>query len=296
MTRDSRMAALALASALILPFLAGCGRTMTMLPDTPERLARGHLYYLDGAGGGGLTNWSGGVKEGLLAAGYDGGAEMFGWETGLGVVADQDAGADYKRARAAEVARRIEEYKKLYPSAPVSLIGLSAGTAVAVFALEALPADAPVDTVVLLGASIGADYDLAQALRRVRNKLYIVTCGRDVVLGFLVPLVGTADRQSVEAAAGLNGFTLPAGATEETRRLYREKVVTIAWTRQLDPTRDCGTHLDNVSMEFIRDHVAPLLRQTKPPASLAPAFRAVIAPAGAETTTNGRPALSPAAD
>lgn len=247
--------------------VAGCGQMQMLLPDDPQRLSYGCLYYLDGAGGGSpLTNWSGGVRDGLAAARYAGAAEMFTWQTGLGAVADQDAGVAYKRAKAAELAARIRDYRKQYPDAPVSLIGLSAGTAVAAFTLEALPADCPVDTVVLLGASIGADYDLTRALRRVRNKLYIITCGKDVVLGFFVPMMGTADRQFGKEAAGLNGFALPAAAPEETRRLYAQKVVTIPWNKALDPTHDCGSHLDNVSKEFIRDHVAPLIMQGKPEA------------------------------
>ena len=240
--------------------LAGCAQTENLLPDTPQRLARGFVCYLDGAGGGGaLLNWSGGVKAGLVAAGYRGAAEMYDWETGMGALVDQDAGLAYKRRQAALVVARVEELVRPYPDTPVSLIGLSAGTAVAVFALEALPADRSVDDVVLLGASIGANYDLTNALRHVRHKLYIITSDKDVVLSFLVPMTGTADRQADETAAGLAGFTLPLGTGEETERLYRQKVVTIHWTTAFERDHDFGRHLDNVNKEFVRDHVAPLL-------------------------------------
>jgi hypothetical protein len=43
------------------------------------------------------------------------------------------------------------------------------------------------------------------------------------------------------------------------RRLYAEKVVAIAWTKELERDGDYGKHFDNVTMEFIRDHVAPLI-------------------------------------
>lgn len=192
----------------------------------------------------------------MLAAGYPGAGEMFTWETGLGVPADQASSVRYKRQKAADLADRIRAYRANYPGAPVSLIGLSAGTAVVAFVLEALPEDCPVDNVVLLGASISADYDLTQALRRVRNRLTIFTSEKDAVLGVLVPAAGTADR-SGSIPAGTRGFVLPPGTSDETRRLYAEKVVTIAWSKDFERSGNYGGHLDNVKEAFVRDHVAP---------------------------------------
>ena len=62
-----------------------------------------------------------------------------------------------------------------------------------------------------------------------------------------------------DPGAGIRGFILPKGATAETRKLYAEKIVTIPWTKELEKDGDYGHHFDNVKMEFIRDHVAPLL-------------------------------------
>jgi len=78
------------------------------------------------------------------------------------------------------------------------------------------------------------------------------------MLGFLMPFTGTADRKFDDPGAGITGFVLPAGATPETRKLYAKKLVTIAWTAQLEKDGDYGHHFDNVKMEFIADHVAPL--------------------------------------
>jgi len=61
--------------------------------------------------------------------------------------------------------------------------------------------------------------------------------------------------------AGLVGFILPKDASEETRRLYTEKVVTKAWTPEFEKAGNYGGHLDNVNPEFIRDHVAPLITE-----------------------------------
>jgi len=260
----TRTTAAILSGVLALSFAAGCEKPA--LPDHEQRLPCGNLYYLDGAGGGtALVNWCGGVRDGLHEAGYAGACEMFTWQTGLGAVADQDADVRYKREKAGELAARIQEYRKEQPDAPVSLIGLSAGTAVAVLTAEAMSDDCPVDTVVLLGASIGANYDLTKALRHIRGKLYIFTSPNDGVLGLLMVATGTADRQP-GSAAGITGFVMPGNATEETRKLYAERLVTISWSKDFERAGNYGHHLDNVNKEFIRDHVAPLLMGGKPAA------------------------------
>ena len=259
-----RIAAAALLGLLAISLSAGCAKPA--LPDHDQRLPCGNLYYLDGAGGGTeLVNWCQGVRDGLLEAGYAGACEMFTWQTGLGAVADQDIDVAYKRQKAGELADRIREYRKEQPDAPVNLIGMSAGTAVAVFTAEAMPEDCPLDTVVLLGASIGSNYDLTKALRHVRGKLYIFTSPNDGVLALLMVVTGTADRQP-GSAAGATGFVIPAGATEETRNLYAEKLVTIAWTKEFERAGNYGHHLDNVNKDFIRNYVAPVVMGGNPPA------------------------------
>ncbi|MCX5684412.1 MAG: hypothetical protein NT049_12100 [Planctomycetota bacterium] len=255
----------AILSLLALSLSAGC-ETST-LAEHEQRLPCGNLYYLDGAGGGSdLVNWYGGVRDGLREAEYPGACEIFTWQTGLGAVADQDADVQYKRQKAAELAGRIRAFRKDQPDAPVALIGLSAGTAVAVFTAEAAAEDCPIDTVVLLGASISSNYDLTKALRHVRGKLYIFTSPNDGVLGLVMAATGTADRQP-GSAAGITGFITPLGATAETRKLYAEKVVTIAWTREFERVGNFGHHLDNVNKDFIRTYVAPLVMGGKPPSS-----------------------------
>jgi pimeloyl-ACP methyl ester carboxylesterase len=146
-----------------------------------------------------------------------------------------------------------------FPAAPVNILGFSAGTAEAIFALEYLPDNVQVEHVVLLGTSISEDYDLTKALQHVRRHLYIYTSTRDRMLGFLMPFSGTADRKFDDPGAGIKGFVLPAGATAKTRKLYADKIVTIRWTKELEADGDYGRHFDNIKMEFIRDHVAPLL-------------------------------------
>ena len=219
----------------------------------------GYLYYLDGAGGGTAEkNWAGGVKEGFLAAGFPGAGEMMTWETGQGLMADQKASVAYKRAKAGELAAKMQQHAQDYPGTPINLLGFSAGTAVAIFALEELPTEVQVDHVVLLGTSISADYDLTKALRGVKGKVVMYTSTHDRMLGVLMPFSGTADRIYHDPGAGIKGFALPRGATAATRDLYASKILTIPWTKSLKEDGDRGNHFDNVKKAFIQHHVAPL--------------------------------------
>ena len=245
---------------LLLSCGAGCQSTW---PEREARVPHGYVYYLDGAGGGGgLRNYGSGVQKGLLNAGYPGAGQIFRWNTGFGVVADQSASNKYKRKKAAELAGLIQAYKKEHPNAPMNLIGLSAGTAIAVFTLEALPESCPVDHVILLGASISATYDLTNALKRVKDELYVFTSGKDAVLRFLVPIGGTADRSSAKSA-GLSGFQKPAPATSETRQQYA-KLSEVPWREEFARKGNYGGHTGTVNARFVQAYIAPLILSKMP--------------------------------
>lgn len=248
-------------AALVSLTIVGCSQTT----GSKDYSSHGDVYYLDGAGGDGLlSNWGRGVKAGLKMANFNGKFIEFPWETGMGVVVDQVASDNYKRQKAGEVARMIANARSAYPDSPITLMGLSAGTAVAVFTLEALPPGCQVDNVVLLGASIGADYNLTKALQHVSGRMYVFTSDNDAILNFAVPALGTADRQSGEVpAAGLNGFYLPPGASAQTRRLY-SKVTNITWRASFERDGDWGGHTDTTYPKFVRQYIAPLILQEGP--------------------------------
>ncbi len=248
------------ATILTAALCTGCGLPGP-LPDHDERVKRAYIFYLDGAGGGtAVRNWALGLRQGLLDAGYRGSGEMFNWETGAGIGADQAASVQYKRGKGRELARKIIDFKKQHPGAPVHIIALSAGTAVAAYALEALPAGENVDTVIYFGASISASYDMTTALGHITNKLYIFTSEKDAVLSIAIPAAGTADRESGRPA-GLTGFTMPAKATAETRALYRQKIETIPWRSEFWWYGNGGGHTDGVTSRFVKQFVAPLITQ-----------------------------------
>jgi hypothetical protein len=204
------------------------------------------------------------VRDGLKAADFHGDLVNFRWQTGAGAVVDQIKPAGTKRAKARQLAKAITEYKGANPHEAVNLIGLSAGTSIVVFALEELPEDHPVDNAILLGSSLNSDYDLGEALKRVRNRMYVFTSKRDTVLQFLMPITGTADRKMLTGkAAGITGFRLPPKANVETRHLYA-KVVNIAWVPEFERAGHAGGHIDVVNRRFVKEYVAPLVFQEGP--------------------------------
>lgn len=259
MMRTMQVSACTAAICLLGWGLVGCASSQ------PDLTAAGVVFYCGGAGGGpGLTNWGLGVKQGLKDAGFEGTFDEFPWETGLGVIADQEESVKAKRAQGVKLAKQIADYQSKFPDSPVNLIGLSAGTAIAVYALEALPASNRVDTVVMLSSSVSSAYDLSEALQRVRGDMYVTTSPNDVVLGELAPAFGTADRKYVgQDIAGLRGFYLPPAATPASRRLY-SKIVILAWDPTWQSYGDGGAHTDTAKPAFVQHVVVPLLKRDGP--------------------------------
>jgi len=219
----------------------------------------GRIYYVDGAGGGGaLVNWGRGVRKGIQDAGIDAEYREFVWQTGLGAAADQQASNAYKRCAARRLAADIDGYQREHPQNPVAIIALSAGTAVAAYALEELPPDTTVANVVFLASSLSADYSMVKALSHVREHLYLYTSTRDGVLNGLVPLTGTADRRYCRTdIAGLRGFRVPHAA-EEDRSEY-DKIVPVPWREAFAAHGNHGGHLGGVATPFVREYIAPVI-------------------------------------
>ncbi len=240
-----------------LMLMAGCAQDR-VVPDLPGE--HGITFYLDGAGGGGaIRNWGRGVKTGLARGGYHGQFCEFKWQTGLGILADQVSSVEYKRQKAAELADMIVQYTRANPGKPINLVGLSAGTAVAIYTIEALPKWCTVDVIVLLGSSMEARYNLARALTHVEDQVYVFTSSRDAVLGFLVPMAGTADREYTgREIAGIVGFKLPPRSSPETRMLYT-KVVNVRWQPKFETAGDYGGHTDGTQPKFVQKFITPLL-------------------------------------
>lgn len=238
-------------SALLLALLAalaingGCGSSLS----TPR------VIYLEGSG----WFWSANrVENGLEAAGYRGEFEKFSWTTYLGAPADHFLAAR-SPVPAALLARRIEKIRQANPEGRIHVMGLSAGTAVVVSALEKLDPAINVDNVVLLSSSLSARRPLAEALAHVNGNLYVTCSPHDA---FLRTLAVNADGRTGRAA-GQDGFVIPRETTAEHRQQYA-KVVNLRWIPSYAGYGWSGGHLDGYSTEFIQSVIAPRILGTEP--------------------------------
>jgi hypothetical protein len=126
---------------------------------------------------------------------------------------------------------------------------------VAIWALEKLPPDITVDTVLLMAPALSPEYNLTGALRHVRGELYAFTSIHDVVvLQAGTKLFGTMDGV-FSAAAGFGGFVRPPGADIELYKKLIPEPYEDAWMKY----DDYGEHIGAMSRKFAANILAPLL-------------------------------------
>ncbi|MBN1513852.1 MAG: hypothetical protein JXB13_17685 [Phycisphaerae bacterium] len=245
---------------LSLATLTAAGGCRTTRAGHETRMGEGCLFYCDGAGGdSALHNWSDGVRKGMKQAGYPGTGKVFRWQTGPGAAADQATSVDYKRRKAGELATKIQQRARAHPGAPITLMGLSAGTAICVYALEALPEEVSVRDVFLFAGSLSSTYDLTAALKRVERHMFVFSSDNDAVLRFLVPLGGTADREPpATGTIRADGVRQPPSAGAETRRQYA-KIIDVPWEAAFTQYGYHGGHTDALNARFVQAVVAPLV-------------------------------------
>ena len=271
-----RRAAAALATVVVLAALvgAGCAKNAYL---APERYDRGLVVCLSGAGGG-LAGECGRIQGGLAAGGVDRAIEIFDWSGGT--VLDDQTAVIQNRLKGAELARHLEEYMMAYPGRPVHLVGISAGTGVAVWALEDLAGPFQVEGAILLASSLEAQYDLSPALSRVKDHIYTFNSLADGVLGLGVPLSGTVDQEGA-VAGGFIGFRPPAGAGDGQEALYRDKLIQHMWWPGEAVFGNLGDHLGTTNPLFVQARLAPIIKGQAAAAPAAPAVATAKAPAKA---------------
>ncbi len=238
--------------------LPGC-TWVTYLGTDPSGSKFGKTYYVGGAGPFGHVGTID-VPRGLRRAGYRGAIEVFGWQGVIPSTLRDQMDRSRNEQQSRRLARRIESYLRQHPGRPVNIIALSAGTGVAAWALEALPAEFRVDTVVFLGSSLSRRYDLSPALRRLDGKLYNFYSPDDPVLRFATPLTGSIDRRTRgRSLGGLLGFEAAAEADAATIELYKKHLVNMPYRRRYRRLGYRGMHTDATSPGFVQAVIAPLL-------------------------------------
>jgi len=258
----------------------GCAMDDNAAYTTAGRQDRGLVMILPGIEGVSPINLH--IREGLAGAGIRCAMPIFEWGLPVPLVGaalnQTDVPAD--RGAGRRVADRVVRYQLAHPGRPVYVVGHSAGGGVAVFAAEALgrlPNARPVDGLVLLSASISADYDLTAALRSCRNGLVNFYNPADVgLLGVGTALLGNVDGGH-GASAGRTGFVPPrTGAPPGQRSAYR-KLHQVRITPAMVSGEGGGPHVADTAAPFVATYVAEwIISPTWPPPPAEP-----LAPRGA---------------
>jgi hypothetical protein len=170
------------------------------------------------------------------------------------------------RAEAQAVADLIAAHVSTDPRSPIYLTAHSGGTAIAIWALEGLPPQIKIQTLLLMAPAISPQYDLSKALRHVEGNTYVFTSTLDtVVLDTGTSLFGTMDGVRTPAA-GLTGFVQPPGADPE---MYR-KMIQHPYDRDWIKYGDYGDHIGAMSRRFSQAILAPLIVNADPPPATRP--------------------------
>lgn len=230
------------------------------------RAAEGVVFYCPGAGN--VDAGDEGLREGLRMAGFKGEVARLIWTISLNPAIDQAVRLN-ARLGANTLSKHIRDYFERYPDGRASIVGLSAGTGVALWALENLDPKYKVENVVLLSSSLSNDYDVGPALRRIKGKIYNYYSSNDFVLAVPMKAFGTIDARFGVDGAGAVGLH-PKNAAE------RQRIVNIAWRPEFSRYGYNGGHLDSTSPGFIRKFVALNLLPV-PTAVLPQAPRAILA-------------------
>ena len=281
-----------LMAAFVVLLLVTLGCDSQMGSGRFERF--GKVYYIDGAGNLGFGQDT--VPEGLRAAGFQGDVENFIWTTFTGPLGDQLIRIN-PRLRADGLKTEIMRYRRRYPDAPVNIIGLSAGTGVAAFAVESLPKAVMVDNIVMLGSSLASNYDMTACLEHVKGRVYFLYSSRDAVLTGFIPVTGTIDGQYLVEPAGSIGMRMPPGRLKQTAELYREKIVNVPWQPSFERYGYAGGHTDGTSLRFVKYYIAPkLLGIGRSGAPFRPPLATATATGDARAVLRGRNSPSPSPD
>ena len=211
-------------------------------------------YHLHLPGISGIRGIDRSLMRGLNESGLDAKIESYDWTT-----ADPGLGSLLAHRRAMDesdnVGQIILEHYRANPAARITITAHSGGGAIITWALEKLPDDVMVDSIVLLAPALSPTYDLSRALKHVRGHVYVFYSEYDaVVLGAGTSLFGTMDGVKTEAA-GKVGFQQPETADAGQYK----KLVQFPYDRAWMKYDNTGEHIGTMNRAFAREVIVPTL-------------------------------------
>ena len=242
---------LTLLGAGLASVMAGC-RDKPYVTD--ERLDRGLVLVLTGIEGRSRLNRA--IRRGLADGGVDCAIEIVDWTAAGYLTFPYNLRAEGRnRAKAAEIADRIERYATSHPPRPVTLVGHSGGAAMAAFVAESLGDGVQVDGIVMLAAALSPGYRLDKALAHSRRGIVNYYSKYDWwFLGVGTFVFGTSDGRHGQAA-GRVGFQPP------TQGGAYDKLHQVAWHAGMLRKRHLGGHLTSSAAPYVADYVAPVVNR-----------------------------------
>jgi pimeloyl-ACP methyl ester carboxylesterase len=223
----------------------------------PPAIVRGVIFAIDGAGG--YESLSTSLRQVIAEQRLPYYVETVDWSHGRGrFLADQlDSGHAIEEGR--HLAERIAAYRQNSPCTQTFVVAHSAGSLVALTAVEAAPPGS-IDRLILLAPAVSSEYDLRPALCNVRQGIDVFRSYRDQwYLGIGAYIVGTTDRRW-EAAAGRIGFQ-PILCQPCDSALY-QKLHDHPWDPTVAWTGNEGGHTDSYKPGYLRAYVVPLLGES----------------------------------
>jgi hypothetical protein len=214
----------------------------------------GYLLHLPGVGG--FLGVDRSLIRGLKQGGIGGEIEAYDWtehDPGLHALHAYDR----NQHEAQLIADKIIAQARAHAGQPFVITSHSGGGAMAVWALERLPADVTVDEVFLIAPALSPGYDLTAALRHVKGKMYVFSSDLDEVLGLGTKMCGTMDGVYTDAA-GKIGFTKPDAADPALYAKVVEKSYDSSWIQY----GNGGDHVGPMQSPFVAAVVVPLITGT----------------------------------
>lgn len=240
-------------AAVAVSFCAGCQFAPAPLALTHSPAAK-QTYVLHLPGIAGETDFDRWWVEGLGEGGVADHLEVYDW-TQPNIWIPALRAYAHNRAEARVIANRIAAKLKADPEARIVLTAWSGGCQVAVWALEDLPDDVKIQSLLVVSPSITPNYDLTNALRHVRGSMFALTSPGDwFILGVGTSLFGTSNGVFTPAA-GLVGFIRPATADAREYKKLHEMPYDSKWLR----FGDIGDHTGAMGKTFAREILAPVL-------------------------------------
>jgi hypothetical protein len=216
----------------------------------------GYVLHIPGVSGESVVdhNLVEGLRDGFADAGQKVEIQIYDWtEHDPGIPALQAYRRNHDEAK--KIADKLTAEVRGHTHGRIYLTCHSGGAGLAVWALEDLPADVQIDSLLILAPALSPDYDLSKALAHVQDRADVFWSDLDTgVLNYGTRTFGTIDGKFT-AAAGYVGFSQPPGADAAQYAKLHQYPYESAWSK----FGNDGDHIGPTETPFAEHVLAPVL-------------------------------------